>query len=64
MGEFNEWETFKNFPWWGKILALVAGAPIIIISIILALISSPVFLWVWWLDRKDRKIPPHWARDK
>jgi hypothetical protein len=64
MGRFNELETFNNFPWWGKVVALVAGAPLVGAAIILAPFWIPALLWGWWLDRKDRKNPPPWGRDE
>jgi hypothetical protein len=63
VSELNEWETFKSFPWWGKIVALVAGAPIIGLAIMFAPIWIPWLAWGWWLDRKDSKNSPPWARD-
>ena len=64
MSQFDEWETFKNFRWWEKIVALVAGAPLIGLAIIFAPFWIPVLLWGWWLSRKDRENPASWAKDK
>jgi hypothetical protein len=64
MGRLNELERFNNFPWWGKVVALMAGVPLIGAAIVLAPFWLPVLLWGWWSDRKDRKNPRPWGRDK
>jgi len=63
VNQLDEWETFKNFSWSEKLVALVAGAPIIGLAIVFAPFWIPMLLWGWWLDRSYRKNPPPWARD-